>query len=289
MKIGISLPWRYLAENYNDKASETVFRDCLVPAVFLKKLKSQGGTSIELRHWEIDLTKNDYIKSFKNITNAGLIFSIHGDIGKDHDEMSIFEAFPWLKYAVDAVNSVEDTQQKEFIITIHPVKKIGGDIAALKDKTEKILNHYCSEIEKNALPVKIAYENQREKGYSDPATQFISISESVTKVNNKVLGTCWDMGHSYANYLKNSYEEMPDPFFLEKAIHTHIHDLSDDTGATHWPLIFGNTPVEKYIKKLRESGYQGTYNLELSTERFSSLNVEDSFFESIDTIKRILK
>ncbi len=97
------------------------------------------------------------------------------------------------------------------------------------------------------------------------------------------------MGHSYANYLKNRYEELPDAIFLKNAIHTHIHDLSDKTGATHWPLIFGNTPVEKYIKKLKAAGYKGTYNLELSTERFSSLNAEDSFFKSIDVIKGILR
>ncbi len=137
------------------------------------------------------------------------------------------------------------------------------------------------EIEKNMLPVKIAYENQREKGFADPATRFKSISASLSRIQRKEIGTCWDMGHSYANFLKNNYEELPDGIFLENAIHTHIHDLDNKTGATHWPLIFGNTPVERYIEILKKHRYSGLYNLELSTERFSSLNVKTVYWRAL--------
>ena len=171
------------------------------------------------------------------------------------------------------------------VITIHPVKKINGDLKKLKDLSEAIISGYCRDIEKYSMPVKIAYENQREKGFTDPALYFTSISESVKKINRNELGTCWDMGHSYANHLKNKYEEIPDKIFLENAIHTHIHDLSNETGATHWPITIGNTPVEKYVKILQQNNYDGLYNLELSTERFSTLNVEEYLLKSIDILK----
>ena len=286
MKIGISLPWSYLSEIYRDEASKTVMRDCSSPQIFLEKLKTKGVSSIELRHWEKDFTEKEMNKSFFNIASAGLQYTVHGDIYENHDELSVFKAFPWLQSSLEnrSVNS-----QKELIITIHPLKKENGNMEALRGKTEKILDHYCNEIDKYSLPVKIAYENQREKGFTDPALHFESISETVMKINRKMLGTCWDMGHSYANYIKNSYKELPDPLFLKKAIHTHIHDLSETTGATHWPLIFGLTPVEKYINTLEESGYRGIYNLELSAERFSSHNVEKLFFQSIEKLVNLLK
>ena len=285
MKIGISLPWQYLAGIYDrEEAGRTIYRDCSEASVFLEKLKKHGCESIELRHWDPEITDKDLIKSFKNITDAGLIFSIHGDIKPDHDKKTIQDAFPWLSFALDGLKS-----QEKLTIVIHPVKEIGGDTELLKIQTESILKHYCSEIEKKSLPVIIAYENQREKGFADPALSFKSISETVTSLNRKEIGTCWDMGHSYANYLKNSYEELPDDVFLKNAVHTHIHDLSEKTGATHWPLIFGNTPVEKYIRLLEKHNYKGIYNLELSAERFSSLNIEENFLKSIDLIKGILK
>ena len=52
------------------------------------------------------------------------------------------------------------------------------------------------------MPVKIAYENQREKGFTDPALYFTSISESVKKINRNELGTCWDMGTQLCKPLK---------------------------------------------------------------------------------------
>ncbi len=287
MKIGISLPWAYLADIYDrDKASETIYRDCGEPRIFLETLKNQGCTSVEMRHWNKDLTDNDMTKAFENITNAGLSFSIHGDIDESHVDKNLYDAFPWFS---SALNGLKKSPQKEFIITMHPVKKIDGNNEQLKSLSESILKHYCMEIEKNTLPIKIAYENQREKGFTDPATKFTSISASLSLIKRKEIGTCWDMGHSYANFLKNKYEELPDDLFLENAIHTHIHDLAEKTGATHWPLIFGNTPVEKYIGILKKHGYSGLYNLELSTERFRNLNVKKSMLESIDILKGILK
>ncbi len=287
MRIGISLPWHYAAGIYDrDRASRTVYRDCSSAAVFLEKLRKQGCSSIELRHWVNDLTEKDLAASYRNITEAGLGYSIHGDIQEDHDNKDIFESFPWLRTAMEGL---VNRSGKELVVTIHPVKKENGDVAELKTKTEAILVKYCNDIEKHSIPLKIAYENQRLKGFEDPALKFTSISESVKKINRKELGTCWDMGHSYANFLKNSFSELPDSDFLKYAIHTHIHDLSDSSGATHWPLTCGNTPVGKYIKLLKDNNYSGLYNLEFSTERFDMLNVEEYILKSIDILKGYIK
>ncbi len=288
MKIGLSLPWHYLAGIYDrDKASMTVFRDCSSAPEFLEKLKKNGCSSIELRHYKNDLEEKDLEKSFKNITDAGLNFSIHGDVGENHGDIDIYNAFPWLKAAE---KGLQDSSGKELIITIHPLKKKGdADIELLKSKTENILLKYCNEIEKYSLPVKIAYENQRSKGFTDPAAVFTSISDSVTRIKRKELGTCWDMGHSYANFTEKAYEELPDTVFLENTIHTHIHDLSDSTGATHWPIIYGNVPIKKYTDLLGKYNYKGIFNLELSTERFSMLNVEEKILESMDILKGYLE
>ena len=286
MRIGISLPWYYLAEIYDKTAAcRTVYRDCSETSVFLKRLAEHGCSSIELRHWYKELTEKDLEKSFKNITDSGLEYSIHGDIDKKHLNEDIYKSFPWLDAAV---NGLKNSSQRILTVTIHPVKEKGGDTEKLKKLSEEIISGYCSEIEKYSLPVKIAYENQREKGFADPALHFTRISDSVKKIGRKELGTCWDMGHSYANFLKNNYTEIPDNDFLESAIHTHIHDLSDGTGATHWPLTCGNVPIEKYVHLLKKYSYSGVFNLELSAERFDNLNVEKYILKSMDILKGYL-
>ncbi len=66
MKIGISLPWNYLAEIYDrDNAGETIYRDCGETRRFLETLKNQGCSSIEMRHWNKDLTDTDMVRIFE--------------------------------------------------------------------------------------------------------------------------------------------------------------------------------------------------------------------------------
>ena len=287
MRIGISLPWHYLADIYEKSpACRTLYRDCSTASVFLEKLKKQGCSSIELRHWEDDLTESDFEQSFKNITDSGLEYSIHGDIDRNHLNKDIYSSFPWL---TAAVNGLKNSPQEILTVTIHPVKEKGGDTAQLKLLSEEIISGYCREIKKYSLPLKIAYENQREKGFADPALHFTRISESVKKIGMQELGTCWDMGHSYANFLKSNYTEIPDNDFLNFAVHTHIHDLAEGTGATHWPLTCGNVPVEKYVQLLKKHGYSGVFNLEFSAERFDNLNVEKYILKSIDILKGYLE
>ena len=286
MRIGISLPWHYLAEIYDkSSACRAIYRDCSETSVFLEKLEKQGCRSIELRHWENDLTEEDFEKSFNNITNSGLQYSIHGDIDKNHLDGDIYNSFPWLE---KALKGLKKSSQEILTVTIHPVKEKDGDKEKLKLLSEEIISGYCSDIEKYSIPVKIAYENQREKGFVDPALHFSIISESVKKINRNELGTCWDMGHSYANFLKNNYTEIPDEDFLRYAIHTHIHDLSKETGATHWPLTCGKVPIEKYVKLLKKYSYNGVFNLEFSAERFDNLNVENYILKSIEILKGYL-
>ena len=46
----------------------------------------------------------------------------------------------------------------------------------------------------------------------------------VRKIPGKKIGICWDMGHSYSNVVNHKFPLFPPKEFLERVIHTHIHD-----------------------------------------------------------------
>ena len=68
-------------------------------------------------------------KGFKTVSDAGFQITVHGGVEENYDSLDIMQSMPWLR-------------------------------AYLEN---------CREIEDKKLPVVIAYENQRDKGFPDPA------------------------------------------------------------------------------------------------------------------------
>jgi len=284
-KIGVSLPWDYLSENDITREAPEVREVFGPPAEGLDFLKKLGVTSIELRHLELELTKNDMRRSLSRVEESGLEITIHSEDPPDSGNWSVSDLFPWLKI-------VEETgvlSQTSITIALHPMKASGGtSTETLKNSTVRMISELAERQKNWKLRYHIALENQRVKGMVDPGTSFDAIHSMWKTIDSPEIGVCWDFGHGYANYLKNGHPLMPSDEFINSVTHTHIHDLGP-TGATHWPFIEKKVPLEKYIARLKDRGYDGVYNLELGFDRFADIPERRKVIEdTINNVKELL-
>jgi len=285
-KIGMSLPWDYLSENYITKES-TVVKDVLgTPEKGLKLLKSFGVTSIELRHLNPGLKTEAMRRALLRLQESEINISIHSEDPPDSDNWVVTDLFPWR----ELLEEPGIISQTDITLALHPVTGKGkSSVEKLGSETLRVLSELAT-IQKDWRPAyHFALENQRVKGLVDPGTTFDSIQTLWSQVDSPAIGICWDFGHGYANHLKNNYPEMPSDKFINAVTHTHIHDLGP-SGSTHWPFIENKVPLEKFIGKLKNRNYQGIYNLELGFGRFADIpNRLKAVEKSVSRIKGLIE
>ncbi|MBF9017597.1 MULTISPECIES: sugar phosphate isomerase/epimerase [unclassified Oceanispirochaeta] len=282
--IGVSLPWDYLTGNSVTKEAAVVKTVLGRPEEGLKFLNEIGVSSIELRHLHKSLSETDMSRAFSLLGEAGVAITIHSEDPPDSDNWSISNLFPWFKI----LENGHSIDQKRIVIALHPLTKKGsGSVEEMREGTIKmILKLMKKEVGWNH-DYHFSLENQRVKGLIDPCTSFDTVLDVWQAVNNNDLGICWDMGHGYANYLKNDHSLIPSEEFLNLTTHTHIHDLGPG-GATHWPFLTETVPLDRFIGLLRDKNYKGTFNLELSFDRFIDVENKKGLLEqSVSRISNI--
>ena len=87
------------------------------------------------------------------------------------------------------------------------------------------------------------------------------------------LGVTWDLGHTTWNHLQGLDALWPAPGFLTRVRHVHVHDVGG-SGRTHFPLDEGRAPLQGFVERLREVGYDGLWDLELYPERWGGTPAE---------------
>lgn len=99
------------------------------------------------------------------------------------------------------------------------------------------------------LEVKIAFENTKIKGYLEYVLEHIQ---------NQNVGICFDTGHCHVHF----NDEFNLSYFKNRifAVHLHDNDQSDDL---HLIPFDGTIDWARYLKALKENGYQGPITLEL--------------------------
>jgi len=106
----------------------------------------------------------------------------------------------------------------------------------------------------------------------------------VSAVHHPHLRVCWDMGH---DHLSGS-SVMPEPEWLAEVAHVHVHDVND-SGADHYPLVFGNVPYQPWLRALKQTGMKGTVVLELKGNQLKDWPPDQIQSVLIDSIRTIIK
>jgi len=265
-KIGISIPWDYLSGNIITADGKILKQNFSHAPGFLKFLKDLEVTHVELRHRKIDMPKSEMESIFQLLTELGFLITIHGDNPPKDKTWTINQIFPW----IEAFQNIYPSSSDPLMVTLHPYK---GNIEKeiYRVQTVEFIKQLSDRIIEYNLPINLALENQRNKGFIDPGTSFFEIEQMWKEIDRSNVGICWDMGHSYANYLidKSIYPLFPNNEFTKEVTHTHIHDIGPE-GRTHWIFKENIVPLADNLRQLKDMGYKGVYNLELSFDRFTS-------------------
>ena len=265
--IGVSLPWDYISGNLLTSEA-SVLAELLGPAANgLAFFADHGVSSIELRHRHPKSTTGDMRAAFLQLLDRAFTVTIHGEEPPQAEGDGVSGMCPWMQ----TLNEIDAGGDREIMITQHPFTGIGEE-RDLRAKTVGFLPQLLTERLGADSGYRLALENQRLKEIVDPGTSFHGIYGMWEEMANPRIGICWDMGHSFANTVKDKgYPVDPPAEFLDQVVHTHIHDLGPD-GRTHWPFRENRVPVERFMGLLKEHGYTGIYNLELSFDRFAQVD-----------------
>ncbi|MBQ8955000.1 MAG: sugar phosphate isomerase/epimerase, partial [Clostridia bacterium] len=172
-------------------------------------------------------------------------------------------------------------------LTVHSART--GSETLDRAATICLLGQWADYAERERLNVTLALENNRIHSSGLSIVECDGVIATVREVNRPNVGTCFDFGHLYSNFL--TYPEctpfLPPDGFLQAALQTHIHGVK---GITHYPLLEGSLPLEDYLRHLRAAGYRGIYNLELESGRFwREIEPREGFELSIARLRACLE
>lgn len=240
---------------------------------FLGAIRSQGVGSIEIRILPRDADGRKYQDLIRMIWQMGFRISVHGHVDGRFLGSTFEQTYPSMGQILQRFHQY----QSSLNITLHAYEAKEGEASALHRRTVALLRDWASLLEAEGLPVRLALENNRKKsGKIDPGDSISGVLQMVEEVGSPIVGICWDMGHYYANLLnergwklppESPLDPLPPAAFLRRVVHTHIHGLG--SSGTHHPLTEASSlPLERYVGALKQAGYRGIYNLELTLDKF---------------------
>ena len=276
--IGTSLSLGVLTDNPNQEADKRLLDAYGGSRGVLRGLREAGVGAIELRSLRPETPKDVTAACARAVLDEGLALTIHATLA----EMSAEAFFAYLSPALDLLPK----DHASVPLTVHSAHT--GSETLDRAATVRLLRAWADYAEKKQLNIALALENNRIHASGLSIVDCDGVNSTVREVNRKNVGTCFDFGHLYSNFL--TYPEctpfLPPEGFLRAAVQTHIHGV---VGITHYPLLNDSLPLEDYLRHLRAAGYKGIYNLELESGRFwRVIDPREGFELSISRLKECL-
>lgn len=275
--IGFSLPPDYLNAVPGDAGDLFTtlwgpFQKAVVP------LREKGVASIELRMIRPGDDVEAVNAAIGKVFASDLHLTLHGLLPAQESDPCDPAAFPLWGVA----DQVRD-RQGETMVTVHARfdRDPSASVDALLTRTVDDLKALAEETRRRRAPFRYALEISKFKKKADPSFTWDQVAEMAARVEDPLVGICWDFGHAFFNVRAGLIPEIPPQAFLQQVVHTHIHDLGP-TGQTHWPLTEGRLPLADWCRRLLQSGYRGALNLEPEPQRYEQeANVGERLLESI--------
>lgn len=281
MKIGFSLPMRYLSEKPESRDEQLLNEAFGPPAACLALLRLHGVTSIELGRIKADADPREARLAAERVLAAGLGLTLHGYQPNPAADGCFAAFFPPFALLAELFGQ-EGTPT---VIVLHSYRGSAGEnMAVYREQSATLLHRLALALERENLPCRIALEVTRNQGRVDPGNSYRDLLEIRERTGHEGLGFCWDIGHAHWNVLQDELFPAAPPEFLKHVIHTHLHDLAPD-GQTHWPLTERRIPLGTYLGALSDLNYQGVYNIEFYPSRWAAVrDVKQSILESLDIL-----
>lgn len=263
IKIGLTLPINYLAGQATSESDLlwtemfSTLEDCL------SFLKQCGVRSIEINRLKPSTDPKLMRRAVENILSSDLKLTVHVWLpmeGRSEELLRLLEAAEEVLRASDVTDTIACTVHGHHVL--EPPNKEEAAQLTIKDLAS--LTQTLATMESLFVP---ALEVCRHKSGGPVGVTYTEVLEMANQVPHTPLGVCWDLGHSQVNYVEFGHVAFPEQPFLKRLIHTHIHDILPN-GKTHGPLLNTDGYVQKSLRMIKDSGYQGVYNLELYPDRW---------------------
>jgi len=286
-KIGLSLPTSYLSGNY-DQAGSVWYKIFGNLESCMDLLRKNGVSSIELNDLHMKPPVKQIAPAIENILINGFKLTVH--IFLPNFKINI--EFPDELKELTLVLKTKNLSREDIPLVLHGHEV--GNFSSRRTVIErtvadlKTLNYRLKE---KGITNPIGLEICRHKESGPVGVTYEEILYMIDAVKEDNVGICWDMGHTLANIeFQNWASIFPSQRFLERVIHTHIHDL-DENNKTHGPFRKDNDTLTVFLKLLKDVGYQGVFNFELYPERWEcSFNErKNKILGSINNIREIIE
>jgi sugar phosphate isomerase/epimerase len=239
-------------------------------------VRGAGVSSIEVRSIAEDADPERALRAARRVWAAGLGLTVHGRLPRQLAGETMGEVYPALVPLVEALHA----RGEQAILTLHCYSEQNGVARELAERTVRALRHLLDVFRDEGAPLSVALEINHVGPRVDPGLTYAGIVEMIDGTSRPGIGACWDMGHAFMNVQHGQLAHDPSEAFLQRVIHTHVHDLGP---RTHYPLTCGVVPVDRYVGLLRDHGYAGVLNLELSPERYPA-SAEAGVWASIERL-----
>ncbi|MCK9526699.1 MAG: sugar phosphate isomerase/epimerase [Limnochordia bacterium] len=285
MRIGLTLPIDFLTDNAKCPSDVLWTEMFSTASSCLTYLGDQGVRSIEINKLTESTSPKLIRQAVDVILRSGLEVTFHGWLPQDTrpGEMpGLFEAAETALVGHDITSAIPLTIHGHHVL--EPLSQEQATTKTVADLTNFVeafagrRSLFVPTLEicraKLGGPVGVTY------------SELLAIAGQITSVP---LSFCWDMGHSQINHTRQGHLPFPEPEFIKRTIHTHIHDINPD-GSTHGPLLGTDGYLKTSLTMLRDGGYQGVYNLELYPLRWSdSLDHKTGLTMSINNLRKMVE
>jgi len=272
LKIGLSLSIGYLAGRPASKADKC-WLSILGPASQgLSWLKSMGIGWIELHTVYAQTPSYEITKSVEAVFQAELRLTAHIWL----PTFAETNCLPDNILLLDRILRAGNMEYREVPVVVHGHKPSGfPSLQEAERQTVADIQNLFRCLRKLDSPLVPVFELCRRKDDAPIGNTYQETCKILDLIHPTEPGICWDMGHSWANYLHDKQEIMPPEEFLDRVAHTHIHDIGPGD-RTHGPLGYTGITIEDYVTALVCTGYEGVYNLELSPTRWTGFTTGQS-------------
>ena len=285
MKIGITLPLDYLIDNATCPSDLLWTKMFPSASTCLAFLGDHGVRSVEINKLTNSTDPELIRQAIDVVIGAGHQVTLHGWLPMDANLGEIPVLFEAAEKALAAHRITESIP-----VAVHghhvrePLNQEQATAKTVVDLTHLVEAH----AERRSLFVP-ALEVCRDKPGGPVGVTYSELLAIASQIPSIPLSFCWDMGHSQINYIKQDHPPFPEPEFVKRTIHTHIHDLNPD-GVTHGPLLRTDGYIKDCLTILREGGYQGIYNLELYPLRWpKSLDHKTGLAASLNNLRTMIQ
>lgn len=266
--IGCTLPLSLLSENPPDDLRE-LWQFGSARRV-LTRLAAMGYAAVEWHAVTAAASERTLCLGEELCREAGLRVTFHGTLTASVSPQAFWAPYRYLPPRKD---------DNLYMVTVH-----GLDTAAATAAALTALDTYAAH---QALPFRLALENDHRDSAETAATDSADgVARCLRGVSPRV-GICWDIGHYEYNRRAGWEPERPSPAFLQRVVHTHLHGVTAQ--GMHQPLDTTCLEQAGLLTLLRETGYSGVWNIELSPSRFyRTRSLWEAFETSFSTLSAVL-